>query len=164
MDLPYMMVGFISANSKTSADGKENIKLCDYPNSGSVELNVLNDWVYLIDGREFGTGNRNIMHRVRTDGGELQEMYDGESSVQVSTFTEYIAQGYEIEVALGTIALVHPDLGWNEADAEGFTAKFDVEGRLTITTNGFSAFREVEGMTREELSDVITAIRRSGVE
>jgi hypothetical protein len=85
---------------------------------------------------------------------ELQAVNNGEPSIQVSAFAEYIAQGYEIEIALGSIALVHPDLGWNEADAEGFTARFNGDGRLTIATDGFNVFREVEGMTREELSDV----------
>ena len=80
--------------------------------------------------------------------------------VQNSTFAKYIAQGYEIETAFGVIALVHPDLGWNEADSKGFTARFNEDGRLSIATNGFNVFREVEGMTRAELSDVITAIQR----
>jgi hypothetical protein len=149
-----------SAVYKINTDGTESIKLCDYPSSNSVELNVLNDWVYLIDGRESGTGNRYIMHRVGTNGGELQEVYDGEPSIQNSTFAEYITQGYEIEAALGVIALVHPDLGWNEADSEGFTARFDGDGKLIISTDDFNVFREVEGMTRSEISDVITAIQR----
>ena len=63
-----------SAIYKINTDGTDSIKLCDYPNSNSVELNVLNDWVYLIDGRESGTGNRHIMHKVRTDGSDLQEV------------------------------------------------------------------------------------------
>ena len=147
-----------STAHKISIDGTENTKLCDYPNSSSVEINVLNDWVYLIEGRESGIGNRHVMYRVSTDGGELQEVYDGEPSIQNSTFTEYIAQGYEIDAALGIIALIHPDLGWDESDAEGFTARFDEDGRLMIATNGFNVFREVEGMTRAEIDDVIAAI------
>ena len=64
-----------SAIHKINTEGSDSIKLCDYPNSNSVELNVLNDWIYLIDGRESGTGNRNIMHKVRTDGNDLQEVH-----------------------------------------------------------------------------------------
>ena len=88
--------------------------------------------------------------------------HDGEPPGRYSVFTDYIIRGYEIETSLGArIALVHPDLVWDEADSEGFTAKFDEDGRLIVTTIGFNVFHEVEGMTSAEIDDLITAIRRA---
>jgi len=87
-------------------------------------------------------------------------VHNGESSIQTPIFAEYITQGYEIEAALGVIALVHPDLGWDEADSEGFTARFDEDGRLIIATDDFNVFREVEGMTSAEINVLITTIRQ----
>ena len=86
--------------------------------------------------------------------------YYGKQSKQNSPFAEYIAQGYEIEAALGVVALIHPEFGWDEANVDKFTAKFDENGSLTIATNGFNVFREVKGMTREEINDLISLISR----
>ena len=52
---------------KVKTDGTENTKLCDYPSTDSIQINVLNDWIYLMD-RASG------MYKVKTDGSELQEV------------------------------------------------------------------------------------------
>ena len=70
-----------------------------------------------------------------TDEENLNSIYGNESQeinntppILFPVLTEHIVQGYVIEAALGIIALVHPDLGWNEENAEEFTAKFDEDG------------------------------------
>nr|WP_159435456.1 DUF5050 domain-containing protein [Sporobacter termitidis] len=56
-----------SAIYKIKTDGTEKTKLCDFPSSNFIDMNVLNDWIYL-------TGNGFNMHKVKTDGSELQEV------------------------------------------------------------------------------------------
>ena len=56
-----------SAVFKVKTDGTENTKLCDYSSTSDIEINVLNDWVYL---RDRATG----MHMMRTDGSDFQEV------------------------------------------------------------------------------------------
>lgn len=56
-----------SAIYKVRTSGADIIKLCDYASTGFIQINVINDWIYLLD-RASG------MHKVKTDGSELQEV------------------------------------------------------------------------------------------
>lgn len=56
-----------SAIYKIRTDGTEQTHLCEFFNNGSIDLNVLGDWIYL-------TPMGMNMYRVRTDGSELQEV------------------------------------------------------------------------------------------
>jgi hypothetical protein len=77
-----------------------------------------------------------------------------------SQLAEYIAYGYKIESAANTLALVHPDVGWNEVDAERFSAKIGEDGKIIIANNGFNVFRPVEGKTGEEVQEAIQTIKQ----
>lgn len=56
-----------SAIYKIKTDETGKIKLCDFPSSNFININVLKDWIFL-------TGNGFNMHKVKTDGSELQEV------------------------------------------------------------------------------------------
>jgi len=82
-------------------------------------------------------------------------------AIMSSPFAEHIAQGYVIEFAMRTIALIHPDLTWNEDDADYFTAKVDDNDRITIVTDGDNVFRSVEGMTLAEMHEFVSLILKA---
>lgn len=52
---------------KIKTDGTEKMKLCDFPSSNFIDMNVLDGWIYL-------TGNGFNMQKLKTDGSQLQEV------------------------------------------------------------------------------------------
>jgi len=56
-----------SAIYKIRTNGTEITKLCNIPNYNSIDINVLNDWIFLM-------GNGKNMLMVKTDGSDFQEV------------------------------------------------------------------------------------------
>jgi len=154
MSLPHYFIEVRGAANNTPNTPGDNAPSPDNNGSGG---DITHETPDISESYGNTNGNNSNGALAEQDG---DTVHNGEPSVQTPIFTEYITQGYEIEAALGVIALVHPDLGWDEADSDGFTARFDEDGRLIIATDGFNVFREVEGMTSAEINDLITAIRK----
>jgi len=90
-----------------------------------------------------------------------------------STFAEFISQGNDIAVDGTRITLhfltyydgefgkeKHEWYGWEDSDAERFSAEIGTDGRIAIATHGFNVFSPVEGMTMEEMYSEIERIKR----
>ena len=123
------------------------------------------DVLFEVDDRGLIHSHSDFEQLNKYDGVKLDDLWKDivflyDNPLLLSWLAEYISQGFEIENAAHTLALVHPDLGWNEEDAEGFTAKIGGDGRIAIATDGFNVFRPVEGMTWEEARQAIDTIRQ----
>ncbi|MHB8061793.1 MAG: hypothetical protein ACYDG2_04030 [Ruminiclostridium sp.] len=86
-----------------------------------------------------------------------------------SRLAEYIGDGYDVEFGGGdgeyenwdTVRLYLPQTGWNQADKEGFSAKFEY-GKITIPTDApkYNIFIPFAEMTKNEFDIALGEIRQ----
>ncbi|MDR3085297.1 MAG: hypothetical protein LBU47_03175 [Christensenellaceae bacterium] len=77
-----------------------------------------------------------------------------------SSLAELLSQGYEVERKGQTLRLVHPNLGWDEADAETFSATIGADGKIAPREGEHNVFGQLKGMTEGEMDEALLKIER----